>query len=548
MKAFLICIFVINRTTICQSTTTTTTTTTLKPSTDADDDGFVNVQYIVPPTNADDHERELVLWQELKNEIQTLKKSRDRDSKILSRLQQENKNLKSTMSKLEQKTIADARNSTFIVNSAKLNDKIIRKMSSDLENLKGNLNYWLVKPNVSRKRRDDDDVDNHLYSEVEGLKQEITAIKLLEDEQLPTLITNLTEHGRTLDLLLNATKSLEAKLSNAEPIQLVNLDGQVDTQIELDKMDIRISSLGGFANNLQDKVFDLTDKYKWYSFLVEHFNTELHIVKNELYKMMNLFYNVNDQKSDQVSPKVVPNIVDGKIDPNLVDDNVERSGDGDDGEPFVFVPNDKKSKQNLRQEMNQMSMKINDAFSGVHQLLTRMNSLEAAQTNFERRFVKLKEEKSDTSAIEQCFTKVGQMKSELSNVTNQLNSLKSKLIDVNTLISGDVSDLRKEINGCSLRCDRARKLAEVVKEHQTSHFTAIQEMKQIVNELDAGSKIITVKLATLQSDFLNATLTTYKDFNKELKQDLQLGKLESELDRMEKKFGEIFCCFRRYAC
>lgn len=106
-------------------------------------------------------------------------------------------------------------------------------------------------------------------------------------------------------------------------------------------------------------------------------------------------------------------------------------------------------------------------------------------------------------------------------------------VTVDRARSADMFLLQEKLATLDLKVIQASNIGKVVRDVQEQHFNAIQKFQQDINELQNDMIRCELKLTTLQADFLNSTLLTVQESNKDLQQDLQLENLDGGLKLLE---------------
>uniref|UniRef100_A0A915JNW3 Fibrinogen C-terminal domain-containing protein n=1 Tax=Romanomermis culicivorax TaxID=13658 RepID=A0A915JNW3_ROMCU len=235
----------------------------------------------------------------------------------------------------------------------------------------------------------------------------------------------------------------------------------------IEKMSQNMLRISNLLNSVNESVFRLSDRYAWYSFLVEHLGDEIYVIKEELkYSSRN--------------------------------------------------------SENHRKELSNVRFKINDANSNIIQLFDKMEYL---ATNLHNLYAKFNGEMSYNMILV-----------NLTDLVVQIGEDQSKLF---AKISHEMENIRNKITEDEQKLLKTSNLSQNVKTQLNSHFSAMQTMKQQNLEFDHRINTLSLKVAHLQTEFLNSSLNLMKESNNYLRQDAKLENFKSDILNLNSKIGAV---------
>uniref|UniRef100_A0A914W6Y0 Fibrinogen C-terminal domain-containing protein n=1 Tax=Plectus sambesii TaxID=2011161 RepID=A0A914W6Y0_9BILA len=409
------------------------------------------------------------------------------------------------------------------------------KLSAMIERQKQNLNDLQWNRAHRRMKRSLMDPYITLASKLETVRSEVEAIRLLEDDQMPVLKSDLDKQQVQLSQLLNLTAQLAQELNK--------LKRQKHNREENTVIDYTPTEMETIKNRLwhiDQRMTDYEDYMKWDEFWSHRIQEQFsELIRNATLIHSNLESKISlTSSSNTVDNELLFSILNGE-------DSLEGSGSGDAKEEFLPPSSLTKSDTNhqwpyqLAAEVFKLRLLHVESATRFDKLGSKVDQVVLMQKKLREKLDQLNGTKADrtnvqnlTAICQKTAEKMVQLESSLGATTQKANAQ-------NDATQNATNILRLEIKVMKQQTQRAEKIAEVIKKVQNDHFNAIMNFSERVNIMDSDVTKYALKLTTLQADFLNATLFLYKESRNDNRQDAQIARLELRVEKNELRFPDL---------
>lgn len=467
----------------------------------------------------------ILLWQELMKRIQRVEKNRAADLQRIRKLEDENKKLRSDLDRLLSSHAKPAAVETANGTQKPIRRRRLAKPESEEKSVE-------FLPAAFQTASHDDIIEDVHFLDNERPAQHLTDLEIGYDHQK---LEDLSDQVKRLaDRVAAVTRCCNRTGLGDQPDDRRLGDPSFPTA-NLDQLRERVHHTTVSLAQMQQGQYEMRDQQKWLIFQIEQISNELGALDEDRKKLWAAMGKGDGVDNGGVSSDESSNNVLG-----------ESSGEADASgwQSANFVDDAVIVSRSDSPRLQDVEKTAKDAYSIVTQLKTKLDIVEKDLSKLTGMFKNLEKTQLSQSELNTFLATIDFVQEALLNVTSRL--LENEIIQekYNTQFQNDLADVTKRLRQLALQTEKAKHLAQVVKDHQIDHFSAIQQFRQDLNALETNVLRLGMKLTNFQTDVLNATLASYKDSNKDLQQDVQIADLYTRIDRVDGKFRKCFLDYR----